>query len=367
MILYSNFFVENYQLYYEEIADKNLKNLGLITTLGVFMGIPLLFISFFIDGFQKAFTLYFLILCTSLVFHFLAKSYLAAHKRLIPAAFYFMYSVLLFVSMYLGVFLQPETNAAAFIVFLVVLPLFMIDIPSRMCMFMGIFCMIFCVLDKVYKAPYTISFDIINGAVFYLLSIFTSHQYNYLTFKQIISNNVLAVQRDTDTMTGLWNRGFCERNITACLSLPNSCGALMVLDIDNFKLINDSKGHEFGDQVLKEIGSALLCCFRASDILGRLGGDEFLVFLPGCTDGSIISGRIVKFLERISVIHTADHHLLPKIGASAGIAIAPADGATFAELYRHADEALYSSKTGGKQQFAFYTANQCTGQLPGRL
>lgn len=354
MIPYSNYFVENYHTYYEDIADRNLKSLRLITTLGFLMGIPLILISLFLESFLNATIPYIIISAASVFLNILAKTYLKAHKRLIPAALYTMAAIILGVSVYLGTIMQPELNAVTFIVFLVGLPLFIVDIPSRICMFMGIFCVIFCIFSKIYKTPYTASYDIINTVVFYLLSIFTSHQFNYLNFQQIMSNNILEIQRDTDKLTGLWNRGFCERKITSHLSRPNAQGALLVIDIDNFKLVNDSGGHDCGDQVLKEVGAVLQETFRSSDIIGRIGGDEFLIFLPDCSSDDVPRGRIVQFLEAINAINTAADRELPQIGASIGIALSPADGTTFRELFKHADEALYLSKQNGKNQYAFY-------------
>lgn len=354
MIPYSNFFIENYHTYYEDIADRNLKSLRLITTLGFVMGIPLVLLSLFLDNFLNATIPYTVIVAASVIFNILAKTYLKSHKKLIPAALYTMNAVILGVAVYMGTVMQPEMNAVTFIVFLVGLPLFIIDIPSRSCMFMGIFCVIFCVFAKVYKTPYLASYDILNTVVFYLLSIFTSHQFNYLNFQQIMANNILEIQRDTDKLTGLWNRGFCERKITSYLSLPDAKGALLVIDIDNFKLVNDSRGHDCGDTVLREVGAVLRDTFRATDIMGRIGGDEFMIFLPGCSSDDLPRDRIVQFLEKINEINTDTERELPQIGASIGIALAPHDGTSFRDLFKHADQALYLSKENGKNQYAFY-------------
>lgn len=354
MIPYSNFFIENYHTYYEDIAERNLKSLRLITTLGFVMGILLILLSLFMDNFMNATIPYTIIFVVSALLNILAKTYLKSHKKLIPAALYTMSAVMLSVSVYLGTIVQPELNAVTFIVFLVGLPLFIIDIQSRSCMFMGIFCVIFCILSKVYKTPYLASYDIMNTVVFYLLSIFTLHQFNYLNFRQIMTNNILEIQRDTDKLTGLWNRGFCERKITSYLSMPNAQGALLVIDIDNFKLVNDSRGHDCGDIVLKKVGAVLLDTFRSTDIMGRIGGDEFMIFLPGCSNDDLPRDRIVRFLENINDINTAADSDLPQIGASIGIALAPHDGTSFRELFKHADQALYLSKENGKNQYAFY-------------
>ena len=106
--------------------------------------------------------------------------------------------------------------------------------------------------------------------------------------------------------------------------------------------------------MLKEVGAVLQETFRSSDIIGRIGGDEFLIFLPDCSSDDVPRDRIVQFLEAINAINTAADRELPLIGASIGIALAPEDGCTFRELFKHADEALYLSKQNGKNQYAFY-------------
>ena len=155
-------------------------------------------------------------------------------------------------------------------------------------------------------------------------------------------------------MTGLWNRGFCERKINTFLSAQDSKGDLIVVDVDNFKLVNDSNGHACGDRVLREVGAALKSSFRTTDIIGRLGGDEFLIFLPSCIDPEIIRIRVSHFLEMVSKIDTASEEEIPHISASVGVSLFPEDGDNFKDLYKHADEALYLSKQSGKNQYAFY-------------
>lgn len=136
--------------------------------------------------------------------------------------------------------------------------------------------------------------------------------------------------------------------------LPNPKGALLVIDVDNFKLVNDSNGHDCGDRVLKQVSSALRNSFRSTDIIGRIGGDEFLIFLPNCIDPEIIRERVTKFLDDISEINISAGEHIPRIGASIGIALTPEDGNSFKDLFKHADEALYLSKQNGKNQYAFY-------------
>ncbi|MBU3876574.1 GGDEF domain-containing protein [Faecalicatena sp. AGMB00832] len=354
MISYNKFFIDNYHTYYKDIADKNLKAVQLISALGVIIGLPLSILSLFVEQFLKATEAYILLVVTSIILYLLSKTFLKTHKRLVPLAIYIVFAIIMATAIYMGTVTQPMMNAVTFFVFLVILPLFMIDIPIRMCIFMGFFCLIFCLTSRYVKIPYLASYDIVNAVIFYLLSIITSHQSNYLNLKQIMSNNILEIQRDTDKMTGLWNRGFCERKINTFLATQDSKGALLVVDVDNFKLVNDSNGHACGDKVLREVGAALKDSFRNSDIIGRLGGDEFLIFLPNCIDSEIIRHRVSHFLDIVNKIDTTSDEEIPHISASVGVSLFPEDGDNFKDLYKHADEALYLSKQSGKNQYAFY-------------
>ena len=354
MISYNHFFIENYHTYYEDIADRNLKAVQLISAIGVIIGVPLCVTSLFMEHFLTSTEAYAILVFTSVILYLLAQTFLKTHKRFVPFTFYVVFSIVMSTAIYLGTITHPEMNAVTFFIFLVILPFFMIDIPYRMCIFMGIFCLIFCFTSEHYKTSHIADYDIINTIIFYMLSIITSHQSNYLNMKQIMANNILEIQRDTDKMTGLWNRGFCERKINTFLSAQDSKGALLVVDVDNFKLVNDSNGHACGDRVLREVGAALKSSFRTTDIIGRLGGDEFLLFLPSCIDPEIIRIRVSRFLEMVSKIDTASEEEIPHISASVGVSLFPEDGDNFKDLYKHADEALYLSKQSGKNQYAFY-------------
>lgn len=354
MFAYSKYFINDYHTYYEDIAERNLKGVQLISLLGIIIGLPLSIISLFVEHFLPATEAYVTLVFASVILYLLTKTFLKTHKHLIPAVCYTVFSFIMGMAVYLGAVTHPGLNAVTFFVFLVILPLFMIDMPYRICLFMGIFCIIFCVAVRHYKTPYIASYDMINTIVFFMVSILTSHQSHYLNMKQIMSNNILEIQRDTDKMTGLWNRGFCERKITDFLSVPDSQGALLVVDVDNFKMVNDSNGHDCGDRVLREVGAALKESFRTTDIIGRLGGDEFLIFLPSCIDSEIIRQRVSRFLEIVSTIDTTSEEEIPHISASVGVSLFPEDGDSFKDLYKHADEALYLSKQSGKNQYAFY-------------
>ncbi|MEQ1725200.1 MAG: EAL domain-containing protein [Sphingopyxis sp.] len=159
-----------------------------------------------------------------------------------------------------------------------------------------------------------------------------------------------------DSLTGLANRHRMTRRLDATLSAfklaKRSC-ALMMLDLDRFKNVNDTLGHPAGDALLKQVAQRLTNVIGARGEIGRLGGDEFQVILPDIEDrGSLgeMAGKIIQLLSQPYIID--GKHAV--IGASVGVAIAPYDGLDREELTGNADLALYAAKNGGRGQFRFY-------------
>lgn len=164
----------------------------------------------------------------------------------------------------------------------------------------------------------------------------------------------MADKADTDLLTDLYNKAATERKIKDYLAAhPNQMGLLFVLDIDNFKKINDTMGHAFGDEVLRTFGIQIRAEFRATDILGRTGGDEFTIFLCNMKEEGIIRTE-AKRLERFFQNFQAGEYVKYSATASIGAAIYPQDGKDFESLYKAADNALYVAKKRGKNQLAFY-------------
>jgi diguanylate cyclase (GGDEF)-like protein len=161
-----------------------------------------------------------------------------------------------------------------------------------------------------------------------------------------------------DDLTHLPNRAaFRERlsNAMAMSRAGNRGTTLFYVDLDGFKLVNDTRGHDIGDLVLVEAAERMQACVRAIDTVARLGGDEFAVVLPFLGDRQAIAdvaARVVASLARPFMIKGASS----AIGASIGIATCPDDATTLDELLKCADEALYEAKRSGKNTFRFSLA-----------
>lgn len=164
----------------------------------------------------------------------------------------------------------------------------------------------------------------------------------------------LEEKADTDLLTGLYNKISTERRIKDYMAAhPDEQGLLFILDVDNFKKINDTMGHAFGDEVLRTLGTSIRAEFRASDILGRTGGDEFTLFLCNMKDDDIIKMEAEK-VERFFKNFRAGTYTKYSVTASIGCAVFSRDGDNFEDLYKAADNALYVAKKRGKNQLAFY-------------
>lgn len=164
----------------------------------------------------------------------------------------------------------------------------------------------------------------------------------------------LQQKADTDLLTGLTNKAATIRLIKEYMAQnPNGIGVLFVIDIDNFKKINDTMGHAFGDEVLKELGHQLRSMFRAMDVVGRFGGDEFMVFMSDVKDSAAIKrngDRLRDFFRSFK----AGEYVKYSVTASIGAAVFSENGKDFETLFKTADKAVYVVKKRGKNNVAFY-------------
>jgi diguanylate cyclase (GGDEF)-like protein len=163
-------------------------------------------------------------------------------------------------------------------------------------------------------------------------------------------------QAGHDPLTGLPNSRLLEELFAAVMASSRRDGqpvAMMFVDLDYFKNVNDERGHHVGDALLAEVGQRLRVAIRSCDTAGRLGGDEFAILMPGVgrlDDLEAVAKRILSFLEEpVAVAGTALH-----ISASIGIALATSHQDTFEALLRRADAAMYEAKAEGRARYCFH-------------
>jgi diguanylate cyclase (GGDEF)-like protein len=161
-----------------------------------------------------------------------------------------------------------------------------------------------------------------------------------------------------DKLTDLPNRRYFDEKVESMLleaEQEKSLLALVFIDLDDFKPVNDRYGHEVGDELLKAVAGRLQACVRQNDFPARLGGDEFVVIMPDLQDeqaAQILGERLRESIYQPFALSAADHL---KISCSIGIALYPKHGKTVAEIIRHSDIAMYADKRAGRNRIHFYS------------
>ena len=248
---------------------------------------------------------------------------------------------------------NPGSTATTFIVILLLTPLFMIDKPYFMAFEIIAASVIY--LYWMYNIkPYNIwQLDLGNTIVFSFVSIFLHMLSNSIRIKQFVLAREITIQKDTDELTGLKNKGAMTREINGFLADGSkNKGIMLVLDIDHFKAVNDTYGHDAGDMVIRKLGDFLKQQFTGDEIVGRFGGDEFIVFIKDNDEAAFAEKKAKEIIDNVS-----EYVVLPEISepvsVSAGIAIYRGVEKNYSEIFKKADMALYKSKSDRTVKYCF--------------
>ncbi len=346
----TNFFAENR----EKIAKENLKalRLGLWVSLalcavaaGLSLILPLLRplrgFYLWVGGFSVL---------------GLAASYtiVAQHRAAVRPALYLAVCGLDAAALLRGTVYASDTPAALFFLTTVVLSVLILDRPIYAMGILTAADAAFCWATLAIKDTYPIvqQTDLTDCGVAWLLGLCFCSGIVNMRLKNLQAGQVCRARTETDRLTGLANKTALDPLCRAYLQ-PDRMGscALMLLDVDDFKQINETQGHTTGDEVLHNIGLTMRAMFRENDIVGRFGGDEFLVLMKDIGDAQNAQSKAERLHTRLSDIVVGGR----PVSCSMGVAIAAEnDGATFEQLFSHADMALYSSKAGGKNTITLY-------------
>lgn len=219
----------------------------------------------------------------------------------------------------------------------------------------GDWMMCYVVPENKVKESYTYiaRYEFILAAVF-ALSVFVIIVHIYRV--NVRNQRRMAQYAHTDALTGLFNKQHTEDKVNGWLSggkKHKGVQTFVMMDIDKFKDINDVYGHIVGDEVLRCIGEKMRKSFRENDILGRIGGDEFVIFMENIDTRLNAVARIENLRDILKKIKFASMDG-KSISVSIGIAFAPEDGMSYEELYVHADTALYETKRNGRDGITVY-------------
>ena len=249
---------------------------------------------------------------------------------------------------------KPEYNSVTFVVLLLITPMFMIDKPYFIAIELCAASAIFLAWMHGVKPPDIWQMDLINVVAFTVVGIFLHIIANSIRIKEFVLNRRLNIQKDMDGLTGLKNKDALTRAINEHLAdEAEKKGLLFILDIDRFKAINDVYGHDVGDDVIHQLGVFLGGSFTEAEVVGRFGGDEFIVFIPGTDDPNAAreaAGRIVSgAAETVRLPDAAE-----RVSVSVGIAIYQGREKNYSDIFKKADIALYRAKADPEVRFQVY-------------
>lgn len=249
---------------------------------------------------------------------------------------------------------KPYIPAATFFVLLLITPMFMIDKPFFMAIELTGVSVLFSIW--MYKVkPYDIfMMDLVNTITFTVIGIFLNIIANSVRIREFVLTKEINIQKDLDDLTGLRNKGALTREINEFLADPlTDKGLMFMLDIDHFKAINDTYGHDIGDRVIAQLGNFIGKTFVNNEITGRFGGDEFIVFIRNNDNMDTLTNVAEEIIAGASA-----NVVLPKpeekISVSIGVAIYKGDEKSYSEIFKKADVALYIAKADDKRRYHIF-------------
>lgn len=249
---------------------------------------------------------------------------------------------------------NSDIPATTFIVFLVITPMFMIDKPFFMAIELCAASCMFLFWMHCIKSYDVWIVDVVNAVPFTIIGIFLNIIANSVRIREFVLTRKINIQKDTDELTGLKNKGALTRSINEFLaSETSSKGIIFMMDVDRFKSINDNYGHDIGDEVICQLGNFLARKFTGDEILGRFGGDEFIIFIKDTDDinsAKNIADEIINGVsENVTLPDSAE-----RVSVSIGAAVYKGLEKNYSEIFKKADVALYRSKADADNRFYVY-------------
>lgn len=275
-------------------------------------------------------------------------------KSIIPQFLIYLSMSMLFIFGCLISANKPWGHATTFVTLLLVLPMFMVDKPFFMAIELCGASILFLVWMHGVK-PYDVwRTDFVNVIVYTILGVFLNIIANSIRIKEFVLTREIQRQKDLDELTDLKNKGALTREINEFLAgYSNNKAIMFMLDIDHFKAINDNYGHDAGDSVLEQFGHFLKQEFVNGEIVGRFGGDEFIIFVKD-TDSLDEVDNIANRIKSLAAQKVAMPDPQKTIGISIGVAIYKGREKNYSELFKKADTALYLSKADDKREYHIF-------------
>lgn len=340
--LYGGLQKEEYLSILPDILQKNRGSLRVSAGMCAVMFLGLLLSSFFSDSLAQAQIVYGVMSLGSGLICAMTFTERANRRAVVWGLWYLLYLMFGSYAVVLNTLIRPELSAVTLCVFLTAGPLLIVDRPVRILGLQMLLCLEYLLLAKQMKDPYLAFADSVNMVCCVFLGFGVYIRLNHVNLQQALQAQHLRKERDTDKLTGLLNKAAIEAQIKAQLAQPHSHGALVIFDIDNFKHINDTYGHIFGDRVLHQVAECIRDIMPDSSLCGRFGGDEFLILLPDIGEeelSNLLNALLRRGAESIALPLSKD-----PFGMSIGAVFYPVAEHNFTGLLQLADAAMYEVK-----------------------
>ncbi|MCC2864951.1 GGDEF domain-containing protein [Ihubacter massiliensis] len=341
----------------EDIAEKNRTILKRISLLYSMVLIGYAIMAFFVFKSPELDYVYLfyisLQICFDLVLIYQDRSKKLKYRTVSCLCVIFCLLVMAFI-ITVSIYPFPEKPAIYFPTALVALSVLFVFTFAKLAMMQIGFAAVFLVIDHGLKTADAYSYDAFATAAALIIGLICAYIVTDLRLKEYKVKVQLQRLSSIDSLTGLYNKRMTQQLCSQYLKQKEGQpqGVLFILDLDDFKGINDQQGHMKGDLVLTKIGKCLRECFREEDILGRIGGDEFLAFMVGTSDRKVAETRAELVIDAVSKVKFDASSL--QVTCSVGIAVCGGEAMDFNQLFARADKAMYYAKLRGKDEFVVW-------------
>lgn len=336
----------------EEVREKNRSSLGTTSICLILMFAGLFLGSLFSDLMTSNRKVYAAAGIGFLIIQITCRIMKKRGKHFIMLLWYVAMTLILIYAVILNTVIRNDISATTFCVIMIVAPLLIIDRPWRVFVYFSAVVGLFIWVDFHQKSYYLAFTDTVNALCCFFLGSVIHMWIMQTKLREMLHKRQIEKERDTDKLTGCLTKAAFERRILEGLDATGQCGALLVMDLDYFKSVNDNYGHVFGDMVLRTMGACIQENFPETKLYGRFGGDEFQVWLPGTFMKKDLATRLDKLLASVHEIETPDDRV-QQLGTSIGVAVCPENGRKYSELFENADAALYTAKELGRNRYIF--------------
>lgn len=336
--------------YWKEIKNRNYNNFKRFTTVSVFVMLCITIYGLFMEQLVDFNANYMMLLVYLLCIHIFSYTFASKCVKNINTILYITLIPIIIMGILMGTYFDNDQPAITIMILLCTLPLIILDRPWRVFLFIFVVAVAFAICSFVTKEKDIFMADMVDLVSFTLISV----GINLFILNERLDNveNYMLLREESkiDHLTGIYNRGAGVEQVNKLLK-EGKKGAFIIIDIDDFKQVNDSYGHIYGDRALKYVSKEIGKFCEPEDVYFRMGGDEFAIFSTSLYDEEKCRVKLTEFINNIKLKEISSS-LKFNISVSLGCSIFKLEDdystIDFYSLYKLSDKCLYEAKENGR-------------------